>query len=241
MNDPASRRPPELSAGSRQLLTLNRRLHDIPEAVFERGLQRCAALQQQRTSTRVRRLATSIGVAVAVAAAVLLAVLAPRMLAETAADQAAPQAPYDRQPEQPVQPSERPSAHGVAREPDPPPPPATAEAVMPAHAPPDPPAPPRKARPPEPAIDGLEHEQAVLARAAKALAEGRHADARTQLDDHARRFADGKLATEREALRMILRCSLNERDAQVAAARFVERHPEALMVAKVRARCGLAP
>jgi TolA-binding protein len=185
-----------------------------------------------------------MGIAMALAAAVLLAVLAPQMLSKNTGQRVASQAPYDRQEGERKQPTARPTGRGVAdSEPDPPQPPAQTpptEAALPHRAPEESPAPRRKPRPTQrDAGNGLAQEQAVLARAADALAEGRHTDARAELDEHERRFPDGKLATERQALRMILRCTLAAPDARSAAVRFIEDNPETLMAAKVRARCGL--
>lgn len=87
--------------------------------------------------------------------------------------------------------------------------------------------------------DDLEAEVALLGTAQRALARRSPSDALAALDDHARRFPRGALATEREGLRAVAACEAKRADGKALAERFVSRHASSPLVARVRSACGL--
>jgi len=87
--------------------------------------------------------------------------------------------------------------------------------------------------------DDLEAEVALLATAQRALARHTPAAALAALDEHARTFPRGALATEREGLRAVGACDAKHGDGRARADTFVARHPTSPLVARVKAACGL--
>jgi hypothetical protein len=92
---------------------------------------------------------------------------------------------------------------------------------------------------PEPAVsDTLAEENRLLSRARAALIAEQPERALTQLAEHARRFADGILAQEREALRAVALCEADRHDEGARAARaFLKAHPQAALARRVRSAC----
>jgi hypothetical protein len=75
----------------------------------------------------------------------------------------------------------------------------------------------------------LAAERELLERARTALARARGADALSALDEHARTFRRGRLAEERESLRVATLIALGRAaEARAAAERFSKRHPNSL-------------
>lgn len=84
----------------------------------------------------------------------------------------------------------------------------------------------------------LAEENRLLAQARASLIDERPEQALTQLLDHARRFPDGVLAEERQALRAVALCEAG-RDAEghAAASSFLREHPQAALAQRVRRAC----
>jgi hypothetical protein len=81
-------------------------------------------------------------------------------------------------------------------------------------------------------------ELALLARAQRALREGRTADALAFAHQHATNFANGALSEERLGIETLARCMSGERP-QASARAFLERAPSSPLAARVRKECGL--
>ena len=114
---------------------------------------------------------------------------------------------------------------------------ALALAAPPSTATPTPgPATPPTATP----ADALRLEAELLGRAWVAIRERRAADARALLTEHTRRFPSGALAPERRACEVVAACTAGERDAVVAATRYLAEHAESHLAARVRSGCALA-
>lgn len=159
----------------------------------------------------------------------------------------------DRVAEAPLDPRAVGHAHSRStpseREPAEPDPAETVESVKPAVA--DAPSRPTGKRPkgaPKPvaaATPGpstLAEEMKLLGRGRAALRDGDWATAASVFDEHARRFADGELAEEREVNRHELLCARGETDAANALrTRFRSRFPGSPHRAKLRKGCGGAP
>lgn len=108
------------------------------------------------------------------------------------------------------------------------------------------PAPPAKrpvARPAKPVVPGptpapdeaLTAERALLERGRTALTRGDPAGALAAVGEHARRFPEGELAEEREALRVqALVAQGRAADAKEAFERFQVAHPKSLMIQALR-------
>jgi hypothetical protein len=99
----------------------------------------------------------------------------------------------------------------------------------------------RRAEPIEPAPTPggtLAEENRLLARARAALIDDRPEQALARLDEHARRFPDGILSEERQALRAVALCEAG-RDAEgdAAAEAFLREHPQAALAQRVRSTC----
>lgn len=89
-----------------------------------------------------------------------------------------------------------------------------------------------------PTDSGLAREMVLLQRARAALHAGAPADALATLQAHAREFADGQMAEDRDALRVEALCALDRvADAEAAARAFVRAHPGSAHVARVRDAC----
>ena len=109
------------------------------------------------------------------------------------------------------------------------PPPPALEAPSPALAPP--PARPSSAHRAAPAADLLPAELALLQRARNAYVGRRFPEALALLAEHARRFPRGRLAEEREALRVrSLVASGRSEEARRAAAAFAVRFPRSILL-----------
>jgi hypothetical protein len=77
----------------------------------------------------------------------------------------------------------------------------------------------------------LGEEGALLERARSALMAGQEKAARAALAEHERRFADGRMAEQREALEIAALVQAGQRDeARERATRFRERYPRSLML-----------
>jgi hypothetical protein len=134
------------------------------------------------------------------------------------------------------------------------PPPAPAAVVAPHVAP----APVKRAAPaapaPAPAVEEepqtpsrpakaapslrLQDEAALLAEVQGALRSGQASVALSKLESYDRRFPAGMLRSEADAARVFALCSAGRVDkARAAAARFVQRYPNAPVTARVQAAC----
>jgi hypothetical protein len=94
---------------------------------------------------------------------------------------------------------------------------------------------------PEPpnAEETLTHEVATLRAARAALRAGQPARARALLDEHDRRFPQGRLGIEAEVLRIeALALSGDTGAARVRAQQFLARHPDTPYASRVRAHAG---
>lgn len=104
-------------------------------------------------------------------------------------------------------------------------------------------APVRRARPNPSATDTvadeLREELALLEAAQSHLRAGQHSKATASLREHARRFPQGALSTERSAWRAIVACSSGGSQPQAAARTFVLTHGDTPLAAKVKAECKL--
>lgn len=100
--------------------------------------------------------------------------------------------------------------------------------------------PTRVASKPKPeAADQLREELALLESARAHLRAGRRTEAAQSLSEHARRFPQGNLSTERSAWRAIVACSGTGSQPQAAARSFILTHGDTPLAAKVKAECKL--
>lgn len=84
----------------------------------------------------------------------------------------------------------------------------------------------------------LAAENRLLAQARAALIEGEPSRALGRLDEHARRFPDGVLSEERQALRAVALCEAGrEAEGDAAARAFLRAHPQAALAERVRNAC----
>jgi hypothetical protein len=92
---------------------------------------------------------------------------------------------------------------------------------------------------PEPALGStLAEENRLLAQARAALIDERPEQALARLADHARRFPDGVLAEERQALRAVALCEAGRNaEGDAAASSFLREHPQAALAQRVRSAC----
>ncbi len=82
---------------------------------------------------------------------------------------------------------------------------------------------------------GLEKELIHLRRARAAVVAGRHQEAITHVDAHAKAFANGQLAEERDALRVHALAALGRHDEAINRAQaFKDKYPGSLMWSAVR-------
>ncbi len=99
---------------------------------------------------------------------------------------------------------------------------------------------PRPAPSPEvPGPSGLAQERAILGVAWAALARGDHADALAQAQVHAKRFPQGTLGVERQAIATIAGCNGKRVGWSARAQGFLERHGKAPLARRVRQACEL--
>lgn len=98
---------------------------------------------------------------------------------------------------------------------------------------------PRKPEAGEPAPDDtLAAETRLLAQARAALLEARPEQALARLAEHARRFPDGVLSEERQALDAVALCEAGrDADGESAARTFLREHPRAALAQRVRGAC----
>ena len=100
----------------------------------------------------------------------------------------------------------------------------------------EPQAPSRPAK--APASLRLQDEAALLAEVQGALRKGQAAVALSKLESYDKRFPAGMLRSEADAARVFALCSAGRVDkARAAAARFVQRYPNAPVTARVQAAC----
>lgn len=86
--------------------------------------------------------------------------------------------------------------------------------------------------------DTLAEENRLLGRARAALIAESPEQALTLLREHARRFPDGVLAQERQALRAVALCEAgHEGEGTKAARAFLRAHPQAALARRVRSAC----
>jgi hypothetical protein len=102
----------------------------------------------------------------------------------------------------------------------------------------------RRAKPhdepaPTPAPGGtLAAENRLLAQARTALLDGQPEQALLRLGEHARRFPDGVLSEERQALRAVALCEAGrDTEGDAAARAFLLEHPHAALAQRVRSAC----
>lgn len=143
-----------------------------------------------------------------------------------------------------VAPEVEPRAEAVP--PAPPPTPRSAPPKTPAPRPVEAPAPrPTRAEPQRPTVaaaspaDLLRQELALLEAAQRHLDAGRHQAASASLAEHARRFPQGALATERAAWRAIVACAGSSAQPRAAARSFILTHGDTPLAAKVKQACDL--
>jgi hypothetical protein len=97
---------------------------------------------------------------------------------------------------------------------------------------------PQRDEAPAEAGDSLSDEMDLLKRAKLALSRGEAKRAASLLDEHARRFPDGVLLQERQALRVVALCDAGElARGREEAKRFLSAHPKAALAERVRAAC----
>jgi hypothetical protein len=84
----------------------------------------------------------------------------------------------------------------------------------------------------------LAEETRILSQARGDLIDGKPEQALVRLGDHARRFPDGMLAEERQALRAVALCEAGrDAEGQTAARSFLREHPHAALAQRVRSAC----
>jgi RNA polymerase sigma-70 factor (ECF subfamily) len=99
------------------------------------------------------------------------------------------------------------------------------------------PAPPAPATV-RPSIEPLTEELAMIAAMRTAFVAGDHRDVLARVADHAARFPNGRLATQRRAYEAIARCSLGQlRRGRAIADRYLAAHREAVLATGVRGAC----
>ncbi|MEM9460713.1 MAG: hypothetical protein AAGF11_41470 [Myxococcota bacterium] len=103
------------------------------------------------------------------------------------------------------------------------------------------PDPPRRSRVelpmPAASTSTLAAERALVAKAWRALAQGNTAGALATAAEHARRFPEGLLTPEREAIEAITRCRRGEGDPLARAAAFHGAHPRSPLAERVDDAC----
>jgi hypothetical protein len=200
---------PELEA----LLAPGRRIQSVPDLVRARSLVRARALLAAVAAAPPRPVVARQGPSLVLAASLALLVGAAGASAALRSG-----ALIDRAPTAPWPPT------AVAPAP-----------ASPAVALPEASALPRRSGRPGAHDGSYAAEIALLSRAHVAYAGRDFANALALLARHERRFPDARLAEEREALRVcLLGDSGRTREARRAAARFAERFPRSVFLARVR-------
>ncbi|MBL4686854.1 MAG: hypothetical protein JKY37_19810, partial [Nannocystaceae bacterium] len=87
----------------------------------------------------------------------------------------------------------------------------------------------------------LSQERAILSRAWKALAAGRHSEAMAATEAHAQRFASGTLSVERRAIATITVCKTKRGNWSDKASVFLTAHGKTPLAPRVREACGQTP
>lgn len=108
--------------------------------------------------------------------------------------------------------------------------------VAPAVAPPTPEAAPE----PQPSAAGssLSEEARLIAQAERARNSGNPGRALALLEEHARTYAQGALAQERDAARVLVLCALGRtRDVRESRRRFLHDWPDSALASRVRSAC----
>jgi len=84
----------------------------------------------------------------------------------------------------------------------------------------------------------LQAETALIRDARSAMQHGDTARALALLDDHLRRFPDGSLAVDRDALQVFATCDAGQEEAaRELAARFLVKHAASSYTPSVKAAC----
>jgi outer membrane protein assembly factor BamD (BamD/ComL family) len=84
----------------------------------------------------------------------------------------------------------------------------------------------------------LAEENRLFARARAALIDEQPEQALARLAEHARRFPEGVLSEERQALRAVALCEAGrDADGDAAAQAFLREHPQAALAQRVRSAC----
>jgi hypothetical protein len=103
---------------------------------------------------------------------------------------------------------------------------------------PSPPSPPRRQTP----ADSFAEEVAILSKATSELRAGRANEGLRLLEEHERKFPNGRLAEERRAARIQALCSLGRLpEAEAELARLKQSSPRSPHLARAQRACGLAP
>jgi len=93
-----------------------------------------------------------------------------------------------------------------------------------------------------PLRDSLSEEVALLSRATEALRAAHPLEALKRLDEHQRRFPNGRLVEERLGARIRALCALERRvEAEAELARLSRAAPRSPQLARARAACGFPP
>jgi len=94
----------------------------------------------------------------------------------------------------------------------------------------------------QPPVDPLVEEVAILSRATSALRAGRPAEGLRLLNEHQRKFPNGRLAEERRSARIQALCALGNRtEAEAELARLAQSSPRSPHLARAQRACGLTP
>ncbi len=226
---------------TRELIAGYRAIERPPEDARDRMWRALEARRAQPVAPAPpRRRAPAIWLALA--AALALIGLSSYLLLQARQD--ARTAPGALLLDQPVSPPQRDLAAPIerreAREPSREPtvaPPTPIDAPPPTDDPPRP-APPRRTRPAKPPIDPGLAELALIQQSNDALDAGRAKEALARVEQHAREFARGSLAEEREALRVVALCGADEpaRGGRAQLA-FLAAYPRSAYRERVRTAC----
>lgn len=91
-------------------------------------------------------------------------------------------------------------------------------------------------------VDPLAEEVAILSRATSALRAGKPSEGLRLLNEHQRKFPNGRLAEERRAARIQALCALGNRaEAEAELARLAQSSPRSPHLARAQRACGFTP
>jgi hypothetical protein len=91
-------------------------------------------------------------------------------------------------------------------------------------------------------VDPLVEEVAILSRATSALRAGKPAEGLRLLNEHQRKFPNGRLAEERRAARIQALCAMGKRtEAEAELARLAQSSPRSPHLARAQRACGFTP